>query len=95
MHFYGIFPSPGHAPAELEDLQVEEDFVIEKSAEPSRIMAAYLEALAHRVSGNAISFNIGEWLPRFCTPTPNLLPSFLPPKFNGFILSPVEIAYFC
>jgi hypothetical protein len=59
LHFYGISLPPGHAPAELEGLQVGEDLVIKKSAKPGGIMAAYLEALAHRVPGAAISFDIG------------------------------------
>jgi hypothetical protein len=59
LHFYGISLPPGHAPAELEGLQVGEDLVVKKSTKPGGIMAAYLEALAYRVPGAAISFNIG------------------------------------
>jgi hypothetical protein len=59
LHFYGISLPPGHTSAELEGLQVGEDLVVKKSTKPSRIMAAYLEALAHCMPGAAISFNIG------------------------------------
>jgi len=59
LHFYVISLPPGHAPAELEGLQVGEDLVVKKSTKPSGIMAAYLESLANCVPGAAISFNIG------------------------------------
>jgi len=49
LHFYDISLPPGHAPAELEGLQVGEDLVVEKSTKPSGIMTAYLEAFAHRM----------------------------------------------
>ena len=67
LHFDGISWPPGHAPAELEGLQVGEDLVVEKSTKPSGIMAAYLEALAYRVPGAAISFDIGYSCHDFAT----------------------------
>ena len=59
MHFYGISLPPGQGPAKLEGLAVGEDLVVEKSTKPSRIMAAYLEALIYSMPNVAISFNIG------------------------------------
>jgi hypothetical protein len=87
LHFYGISPPPGQAPAELEGLQIGEDLVVEKSTNPGGIMAAYLEALAHRVPGAAISFNIGYSCHDFVT-------QFWIFCHNGFIFCLIEIAYF-
>ena len=86
LHFYGISLPPGHAAAELEGLQIGEDFVVEKSTKPSRIMAAYLEALAHRVPDVANSFNIGYSCHDFVT-------QFWIFYHNGFIFCLIEIVY--
>jgi hypothetical protein len=46
---------PGQAPAELEGAQIRENLVVEKAAQPRRIVAAYLERISHRVTGVALS----------------------------------------